>query len=112
VERPASLRLCEMLPTLPAPLPGPFDAAGAGPVLVLTTTGDPTTPASAAARARIDLEDARVVSVDGDHHLAYRTALGGPGDAAARCVIDVVVAYLLDPATSSSLTACPAEQDR
>ena len=111
VVRPAALRLCGMLPTPPAPLPGPFDAAGAGPVLVLTTTGDPTTPASAAARAPADLEDARVIRVAGDHHLAYRTALNDPGEAAARCVIDIVVAYLEDPAAPSSVSGCPAKQE-
>ena len=110
--QPAWLRLCEMLPTLPAPLPGPFDAAGAGPVLVLTTAGDPTTPASAAARAPADLDEARVITVAGDHHLAYQTALSDPREAAARCVIDVVVAYLVDPAASWSVSACPVEQDR
>ena len=111
VVRPAALRLCEMLPTPPAPLPGPIDTAGAGPVLVLTTTGDPTTPASAAARAPAELDDARVIRVAGDHHLAYRNALHDPGDATARCVIGAVVAYLEDPAAPSSATACPAEQE-
>ncbi len=74
----------------------PIDAAGAGPILVLASSGDPTTPIVAARRSLEDLEDAALVSLQADHHLAYHYALSDPGRPAYRCVLDTVEAYLIE----------------
>jgi pimeloyl-ACP methyl ester carboxylesterase len=91
--------LCAMQPRITsqaADLTEPFDAAGAGPILVLAATGDPTTPIAAARRAIEDLEQAVLLTLDKDHHLSYHYALGDQGQPAYRCVLATVEAYLID----------------
>lgn len=92
--------LCAMQP--PRSTIGPssqgdrFDAAGAGPVLVLASSGDPATPRSAARRALQDLADASLVTLDADTHVAYLSARRDPGRPAYACLLDAVERYLID----------------
>lgn len=72
------------------------DAAGAGPVLVLTSSGDPATPRSAARRALQDLADATLLTLDADTHVAYLSARRDPGRPAYACLLDAVEAFLID----------------
>jgi pimeloyl-ACP methyl ester carboxylesterase len=88
--------LCAMLPDRPARASGPVDAAGAGPILVLATTGDPTTPLSAARRAVADLEEAVLLVLDEEQHLSYPFAVSDPDRPAYRCLLDAVEAYLIE----------------
>ena len=66
--------------------------AGAGPILVMGTTGDPATPLESSRAMAAALEDGRLVIVDAEGHTGYL-----PG----ACSGDVIDAYLLDPANSA-----------
>ncbi len=101
--------LCAMQPPGTSVPPVPIDAAGAGPVLVLASSGDPTTPVSSARRALRDLDDAVLLIVDADHHLAYQYALADPMQPAYHCVLDAVEAYLI-ARVAPTQTRCPDVQ--
>jgi pimeloyl-ACP methyl ester carboxylesterase len=60
---------------------------GAGPILVIGTTGDPATPLSSTRAMADTLEDGRLVVVHADQHTGY-----GVND----CVNDAVHRYLID----------------
>jgi pimeloyl-ACP methyl ester carboxylesterase len=60
---------------------------GAGPIVVIGTTGDPATPLSSTRAMADTLEDGRLVVVDADQHTGY-----GVND----CVNDAVHRYLVD----------------
>jgi len=60
--------------------------AGAGPIVVIGTTGDPATPLESSRAMADTLEDGRLVIVEANEHTGYR------GD---RCVRDIVHDYLL-----------------
>jgi len=61
---------------------------GAGPILVMGTTGDPATPLESSRAMAAALEDGRLVVVDAEGHTGYL-----PG----ACSGDVIDEYLLDP---------------
>jgi len=61
--------------------------AGAGPIVVIGTTGDPATPLSSTRVMADTLEDGRLVIVEADQHTGY-----GVND----CVVDLVDDYLID----------------
>jgi pimeloyl-ACP methyl ester carboxylesterase len=81
------LRVCAHWPVHTDQAPGPVRAAGAGPVLVLGTTGDVATPVANAVAVAAQLEDGHLVVHEGTGHTAY---------GANRCVIDLVGAYLVE----------------
>ncbi len=62
--------------------------AGAGPILVMGTTGDPATPLDSSRNMAKALQDGRLVIVHGDQHTGYDI------NACSRSTIDQ---YLLDP---------------
>lgn len=68
--------------------PAPVRAAGAPPILVIGTTGDPATPYAWAEALAGQLESGRLLTYEGEGHTAF-----GRG---SRCVDDAVDAYLLD----------------
>ena len=74
-----------------------IDAAGAGPIVVIGTTGDPATPFESTVRMSDTLEDGRLVIVDADQHTGYGVN---------RCVIEVVNAYLIDLDAPADGTEC------
>jgi pimeloyl-ACP methyl ester carboxylesterase len=84
----------------------PFDAAGAGPVLILASSGDPSTPVEAARRALDDVEQAVLVTIDAPQHLAYLHAVHRPEQPAYRCLLDVVEGYLIELVVPSGEVAC------
>ena len=61
--------------------------AGAGTILVIGTTGDPSTPLDSTTRMANALEDSRLLIVEAEQHTGYGVN---------RCVIDAVNAYLID----------------
>jgi pimeloyl-ACP methyl ester carboxylesterase len=71
--------------------------AGAGPIVVIGTTGDPATPLESTQRMAEALEDGRLVIVEADQHTGYGVN---------RCVIDVVNDYLIDLEPPESGTEC------
>jgi pimeloyl-ACP methyl ester carboxylesterase len=68
--------------------PGPLTAAGADPILVVGTTGDPATPYDWAESLAAQLESGELLTFDGFGHTAYFTGNS--------CVDDIVDTYLLE----------------
>lgn len=71
--------------------------AGAGPIVVIATTGDPATPFASTVAMVETLEDGRLVIVEADRHLGY-----GVND----CVVEVVNRYLVDLDVPANGTEC------
>jgi pimeloyl-ACP methyl ester carboxylesterase len=71
--------------------------AGAGPIVVIGTTGDPATPLESTRRMADTLEDGRLVIVEADQHTGYGVN---------RCIIDLVNAYLIDLEPPEHGTEC------
>jgi pimeloyl-ACP methyl ester carboxylesterase len=61
--------------------------AGAGPVVVIGTTGDPATPFASTVAMAEKLDDGRLIEVEANQHLGY-----GVND----CVVEAVNDYLID----------------
>lgn len=72
-------------------------AAGAGPIVVIGTTGDPATPFESTVRMAETLEDGRLVVVEADQHTGYGVN---------RCVIEIVNDYLIDLEAPEHGTEC------
>ncbi len=90
--------LCGEWPVPPARAPAPVEAAGAPPILVLGTTGDPATPYEWAVALADQLESGVLVTREGEGHTAY-----GKG---SRCVDASVEAWLVDGALVADGTRC------
>jgi pimeloyl-ACP methyl ester carboxylesterase len=71
--------------------------AGAGPIVVIGTTGDPATPFESTVAMSDSLEDGRLVIVEADRHTGYGVN---------RCVVDVVNDYLIDLEAPEDGTEC------
>jgi pimeloyl-ACP methyl ester carboxylesterase len=71
--------------------------AGAGPIVVVGTTGDPATPLESSRAMADALEDGRLVVVEANEHTGYR------GD---NCVRDIVHDYLLTLVAPDDGTIC------
>jgi pimeloyl-ACP methyl ester carboxylesterase len=80
--------LCAAWPVPPVRQPAPLHAAGAPPILVIGTTGDPATPYPWAQSLARELESGRLLTWEGEGHTAY---LRG-----SDCVDAAVDGYLLD----------------
>jgi pimeloyl-ACP methyl ester carboxylesterase len=78
--------VCPLWPVKPAPKQPAIDAAGAPPILVIGTTGDPATPYEYAKSMADELSSGVLVTYEGEGHLAY----GQSG-----CVKTLVNAYLV-----------------
>ena len=72
-------------------------AAGAGTILVIGTTGDPSTPLDSTTRMANALEDSRLLIVEAEQHTGYGVN---------RCVIDAVNDYLIDLEPPADGTRC------
>ena len=90
--------LCGEWPVPAERTPGPVEAAGTPPVLVLGTTNDPATPYAWAQALADQLEAGVLVTFEGDGHTAY-----GRG---SRCVDHSVEAWLVDGAVVADGTRC------
>ncbi len=71
--------------------------AGAGPIVVIGTTGDTATPLESTRRMAETLEDGRLVIVEADQHTGYSVN---------QCVRDVVSDYLVDLVAPEFGTEC------
>ena len=89
--------VCGLWPAAPEPIGVP-DAAGAPPLLVVGTTGDPATPFEWALATRRDLVTSVLLTHEGEGHTAYASG--------SRCVDDVVNAYLLTLALPQDGAIC------
>ncbi len=75
----------------------PITGAGAGPIVVIGTTGDPATPLAGTRVMADTLEDGRLIVVTADQHTGYR---------ANSCVDDAVHEYLIDLQPPESELQC------
>ena len=75
----------------------PITGAGAGPIVVVGTTGDPATPLASTRVMADTLEDGRLVVVTADQHTGY-----GVND----CGDDVIHRYLVDLEVPDEETSC------
>src|SRR6187200_800538 len=89
--------VCARWPVKSAPKPPKVDVAGAPPIMVIGTTGDPATPYEYAQSMARELGSGVLVTLDGEGHLAY-------GQSA--CVRKLVVAYLVDDKVPADGTRC------
>jgi pimeloyl-ACP methyl ester carboxylesterase len=91
------LLACVYWPSTGLDRPAPIEAAGARPILVIGTTGDPATPLIGAQRVAETLDSARLVVVEGFHH----TAIGYNA-----CAGEIVRRYLVDSTLPPANTRC------
>src|SRR5690606_33571616 len=88
--------MCTFFPPAPDPRVE-VTGAGAGPIVVIGTTGDPATPLDSTRAMSDALEDGRLVVVTADQHTGYGVN---------RCVVDLVNDYLVDLTPPDDETAC------
>ncbi|WP_394215391.1 alpha/beta hydrolase [Brachybacterium vulturis] len=79
---------CTHWPVPPLREPAPIAAEGAGPIVVIGTTGDPATPYAWAESLSTQLDEAVLLTFDGNGHTAYGRSGG--------CIEEPVDAYLLE----------------
>ncbi len=91
---------CESWP-VPPDLPPPVTGAGAGPILVIATTGDMATPFEAGRVLAERLDEGALLVVERHAHTAYQ-----PGFFDTRCVTEVVDSYLIDLVVPPSGAVC------
>ncbi|WP_424346848.1 alpha/beta hydrolase [Kocuria sp. CH-021] len=89
---------CGAWPHEPVSTPAPIDAAGAGPILVVGTTGDPATPYAWSQALAAQLEGGHLLTRVGEGHGAY---LSGN-----RCVDETVTTYLLEGVLPAEERVC------
>ena len=82
--------------------PAPIHAAGASPILVVGTAGDPATPYPWAQSLAEQLDSGQLLTWEGDGHTAYTRA----GD----CVSKAVDAYLLNAQTPKEGLVCTGKE--
>ncbi|MGI9578258.1 MAG: alpha/beta hydrolase, partial [Microthrixaceae bacterium] len=92
---------CVNWPLAANPVPE-WTAAGAPPILVVGTVGDPATPYEWAEQMTAALVGSVLLTYEGDGHTAFLRA--------GACVDDAVVAYLVDLVVPPPGTRCPVEE--
>jgi hypothetical protein len=70
---------------------------GAGPIVVIGTTGDPVTPIEASTNMAKALEGGVLVTAQADQHTGYSTST---------CIDDLVDRYLVDKVVPPAGTVC------
>ena len=96
---------CDQWPW-PGPGPGalePITAEGAGPILVVSTKYDPATPYEWGVQVADELDNATLLTYDGDGHTAYTSG--------SSCIDRAVDAYLLSGTMPAEGTVCRADAD-
>lgn len=95
-----SLAPCETWPVDPVRRPGPVKPEGGGPVLILSTTGDPATPVEWARSLHRQISGSSLVIAPGPGHLASEQN---------SCADEMLIAFLLHGTTPpAQLFSCPA----
>ena len=90
------LQFCASWP-IPAAPPVPIDAKGAGPIVVVGTTGDPATPLDGTRNTSAALEDGHLIVVTADQHTGYGVN---------ECVDSAVDDYLVSLDVPANELAC------
>jgi hypothetical protein len=86
---------CAFWPVPPANEPAPIEAAGAAPILVIGTTGDPATPYAWSQALASQLDSGVLLTYDGEGHTAVG---GGRSDCIDRAAVDYLVRLIVPPA--------------
>ncbi|MCU0283622.1 MAG: alpha/beta hydrolase [Candidatus Nanopelagicales bacterium] len=81
--------------------PPVFTAPGSAPILVVSTTYDMATPHEWGVQVAGELENATLLTYDGDGHTAYTSG--------SSCIDEAVDAYLLDGTLPAEGTVCTAD---
>jgi pimeloyl-ACP methyl ester carboxylesterase len=89
---------CEVWPYQSVREPAPVTAAGAAPILVVGTTGDPATPYEWSVALADQLESGTLLTWEGEGHTAYGRA--------GECVSDAVETYFLTGKVPADGTVC------
>jgi pimeloyl-ACP methyl ester carboxylesterase len=89
---------CAYWPAAPDTTPAKIAAKGAAPILVVGTTRDPATPYAWAQGLAAQLQNGRLLTMNGDGHTAY---LRG-----STCINSAVDAYLLGGSVPAAGTVC------
>ncbi|MGO1567458.1 MAG: alpha/beta hydrolase [Brachybacterium sp.] len=89
---------CAHWPVPPLREPAPITAEGAGPIVVIGTTGDPATPYAWSESLAEQLDDSVLLTFEGNGHTAYGRSGG--------CIEEQVDAYLLDGTTPEDGLRC------
>jgi pimeloyl-ACP methyl ester carboxylesterase len=89
---------CETWPFQSTRTPAPVHAAGAAPILVVGTTGDPATPYQWAKALAGQLDSGTLLTWKGQGHTAYGRA--------GACITDAVEGYLLHGTVPPAGTTC------
>ncbi|NKX56312.1 alpha/beta hydrolase [Arthrobacter sp. E918] len=89
---------CQNWPHEPVRKPAPVSAEGAGPIVVIGTTGDPATPYAWAESLAGQLSSASLVTFKGEGHTAYPRGNS--------CVQDAVDSYFVDGTVPADGTTC------
>jgi pimeloyl-ACP methyl ester carboxylesterase len=95
--------LCERWPVGPDPLPAPLSGQGAGPVLVVASTGDTITPLEGAQQLASELVNATLLITEHNQHGSYEPF---SGNEARRCATDTIDAFLIDPTIPLDQEVC------
>jgi hypothetical protein len=91
--------LCGIWPAINAdPLPDPVNGAGAAPILVVGTTGDPATPYAWSIAMAKALESGVLLTYVGEGH----TGVGGK----SQCIDSAAIAFLIDGTAPADGTRC------
>jgi pimeloyl-ACP methyl ester carboxylesterase len=90
---------CAFWPVHPAADPGVITAAGAPPILVVGSTGDPATPYQWAVNLAHELASGVLLTRTGEGHTAYD---------ASQCIRDAVDQYLVALSVPATGTICPS----
>ncbi len=93
---------CVDWPVAANPVPA-WTAAGAPPILVVGTVGDPATPYQWSEEMTAALTGSVLLTYEGDGHTAFLRA--GP------CIDDAVVSYLTDLTLPAAGTRCPVTEE-
>lgn len=94
-----SLAPCESWPVSAVREPGPVDTRGAGPTLILNTTGDPATPLVWAQSLHDQISDSTMVVVPAPGHIASSQSV---------CAEDVLTVFLMTGALPPDrVSDCP-----
>ena len=93
---------CVEWPLAANPVPA-WTAAGAPPIVVIGTVGDPATPYEWAQQMATALAGSVLLTYEGDGHTAFLRA--------GACIDDAVVAYLVNLQVPAAGTRCPASTD-
>lgn len=88
---------CAYWPARATRVPGPIAASGAPPILIVASTGDPSTPYDWGVSLADQLESGVLVTRRGDGHTSFHFS---------RCIQEIATSYLVTLATPADGTTC------